>query len=172
LRNNRKVWGHLDKWESFKKELVKANVTEISSEFDEPFLRLLSVAYKLRYFDFEPDIQVIGFMVNQVLGELDYTINKIEIDTTFEKDGAIVSSYYKNDVEKKYEVLFLNNFVLNGLEKKEFMERPGECYLYMFPTYKHGELNVIRKDVKVEYSGRITTHEDEAFPFRSSQEPK
>ncbi|WP_123634353.1 hypothetical protein [Marinobacter sp. R17] len=115
---------HLDKVSLLKNEAENAGL-DFFSDLDDRYLELLSVAYRFRYYDDLEDFSCIGFFKWQAVGELDFTVDYI--DKVFsEKSG--VETLYAKAVEASDEVVLRDNYLLNGLNKKSYMERPSEPY--------------------------------------------
>jgi hypothetical protein len=54
----------------------------------------------------------IGLLTNQFLGELDYTIEKIDRLINMTLDGVQIDSAYRRAMKEKLPALFKNNFLL------------------------------------------------------------
>lgn len=128
-------------------------------KFDAVFLSILGKAYKYRYYDESTvkEADTIGFIVHQFLGELDYTIFLINKLITFkDKDDKIISTAYLRDIESKNPNLFLNNYILNQIPKKEFMDRIGKAYgLHINPKFLGTEIEINGTGVQGEYNGKM-----------------
>jgi hypothetical protein len=117
---------HLENWKEIK-NLLHINGIDIFNDLDINFLKLLSKVYKLRYYDKIENQVNYGFIKWQALGELDFAINIIENRTTLKlSSGDLWKSPYKAAVEVKEQALFEENYILNGIDKKEYMEREGK----------------------------------------------
>jgi len=130
---------HLDRLEVFNR-LLSTNIP-FFDKFDEKYLKLLSRVYDLRYYDHIKGEQSIGFYKWQVLGELDYMVNIIEssINKSFK-------SQYLEYIEDNR--LFRENYILNNINKKDFMERKGlACVLLLNDSIMN---NVGSKDLVIE----------------------
>jgi hypothetical protein len=75
---------HLDRWDKLE-SLIKNCYTDISKFLDERFLVLLGKAYQARYYDNLTAPIMISFFKNQLIGELDYTVNFIEKYSDFKR---------------------------------------------------------------------------------------
>lgn len=101
----------------------------IFDEFDSGFLKILSKVYKLRYYDSIKEPVYYGFLKEQVLGELDFTINSVENGLGIHNDkGESWKTPYKIDESNKLSAVFENNYILKGWDKKEYMERKGNFF--------------------------------------------
>lgn len=120
---------HLDNLKEIKKALDRVNIN-IFEELDETFLNILSDAYKLRYYDNLKNALSFGFFANQLLAELDFTINLIDsrLRITNDQTGEIVLTPYRKAVNNNDVKIYLNNYLLNNISKKEFMERSSKVY--------------------------------------------
>lgn len=123
LKKREKYHYHLDRFESLKKLLSKVN-NDVTVEFDPIFLEILQNAFKIRYYDNIEKSVFMGFYINQLIGELDYTIDFMErFIANSQNGGKSMSAYYrasKNNDSHLYE----NNFILSKENKKDFMEKP------------------------------------------------
>jgi len=132
---------------------------------DSVFLEVLAKAYKYRYYDkntvTKPD--TVGFLVNQFLGTLDFTIFKLDsllIINKETKEGvvSIQDSQLKRAAKSGLPDLWLNNYVLNKIDKKEFMDRKSQAFgLHISPLHFGEELEITGTDVVGEYDGKIWT---------------
>lgn len=123
LQKKEKYQFHLDRFESIKKLLVKVN-NDVTEEFDPVFLDILQNAFRIRYYDSIKKPIFMGFYINQLIGELDYTIDFME-KFIFNSPicGKFMSKYFraiKNNDPRLYE----NNFILKNENKKDYMEKP------------------------------------------------
>ena len=120
---------HLENWKEIK-NLLHLNGIDIFNELDINFLKLLSKVYKLRYYDKIESQVFYSFIKWQALWELDFTINIIENRTSFKlSSGESWKSPYKSAIEVKDKTLFEENYVLNGIDKKQYMEREGKSVI-------------------------------------------
>lgn len=136
------VRGHIDRLDKFERLYggLDHEYSIIISKLDTNFLKVLKVAYGHRYYDDIKSEDTFGFLVNQFLGELDYTVflfdnifntmklvsNKKEVDTR--TAFAIAATENNRD-------LLENNHVLHGVPKIEFMNRES----YVFSVYINTE---------------------------------
>jgi len=150
---------HLDRLEDLKSLFIKTEYYVLFDKFDAVFLSILGKAYKYRYYDESTvkEADTIGFIVHQFLGELDYTIFLINKLITFkDKDDKIISTAYLRDIESKNPNLFLNNYILNQIPKKEFMDRIGKAYgLHINPKFLGTEIEINGTGVQGEYNGKM-----------------
>ncbi len=105
----------------------------LANDLNEEFIELLSLAYNMRYFDnqiFSSRVKEFNLCVsrNKTLAELDNTVNKIETAWEIQKNGQVLKTRYKYDVENKNVHLYENNFILNNISKKDFIERRDHIY--------------------------------------------
>ncbi len=123
LEQKEKYHFHLDRFESLKKLLVKVN-NDITEEFDAVFLDILQNAFRIRYYDGIKEPIFMGFYINQLIGELDYTIDFLEkFITNTQSGGKSISKYFSSIKNNDYK-LYENNFILSNENKKDFMEKP------------------------------------------------
>lgn len=114
---------HLDRFESLKKLLSKVN-NDVTVEFDSVFLEILQNAFKIRYYDRIEKPIFMGFYINQLIGELDYTIDFMERFIAKSQNGDESMSAYNKAVKNNDSHLYENNFILSKENKKDFMEKP------------------------------------------------
>jgi HEPN domain-containing protein len=127
---------HLDKYTELCGLFSSTPYHMLPGMLDEYFLDMLGKIYKYRYLDVLEGRITIGFLTNQFLGELDYTIEKIDrlIQITRD-DGIRIDSAYRHALKQKLPILFQNNFLLDRVEKNEFMNRISEGYaLHLDPA--------------------------------------
>lgn len=96
----------------------------MTGEFDPVFLEILENAFKIRYYDNIKQPVFMGFYINQFIGELDYTIDFLENFIARAENGGASVSAYNRAIRKNDSHLYMNNFVLNKENKKDFMEKP------------------------------------------------
>lgn len=151
---------HLNNIDKLKK-LLSENYYDITQKIDPTFLKILSDTYLIRYYD-DYNIKspiTIGFFLNQFLGELDYVANLFEtviIKEFKDAKGKLITPYH-SAIEERNEDLFKNNYILNGVTKKEHMEKTDTGFLiYVHPkSLAHGEIRVIGSNIKNIYDGQI-----------------
>lgn len=150
---------HLDRLEDLKSLFMKTEYYVLFDKFDTVFLDILGKGYKYRYYDESTvkEADTIGFIVHQFLGELDYTIFLInELIKFKDKDDKIISTAYIRDIESRNPNLFLNNYILNQIPKKEFMDRIGRAYgIHVNPRFLGEEIEINGIGVRGEYNGKI-----------------
>jgi hypothetical protein len=102
----------------------------VFDKLDYRFLSILGKAYAYRYFDQKTEVDYIGISINQVLAELDYTADLFEdtIELFDPKTDAKVDTWYHIARKAKEKHLVEKNYLIEGISKKEFMERPTVLY--------------------------------------------
>jgi hypothetical protein len=108
---------------------MKSNGVDVTSYISHSFLKYLGKAYKFRYI--EPGTGPVSIAVEQrkLLAELDYSVSQFETAlTATHKDGSPWHSQYERAVAAKDQTVWMNNYVLNDIDKVEFVEQPA--YLY------------------------------------------
>ena len=148
---------HFDKLDKLK-EILDRNYYDITKKLDQRFLGILEKIYKIRYYDNITEPITIGFFLNQFIGELDLTVNYIEnvvLKDIRNQNGEIIQTPFKKGIESRDQNLYENNFVLNQVNKKEFMERPDNGFaIHLHPnSLAHGEIKVVGTNILNEYSG-------------------
>ena len=120
-------------------------------------MQILSDAYKLRYYDNLNGSLSFGFLSNQLLAELDFTIDLIDSRLSLKSElmGEVVLTPYQIAVNNNDEKVYFNNYVLNKIDKKEFMERKSKSYTLHIE--KNGfEFEITGDGLKVqEYDGKM-----------------
>jgi HEPN domain-containing protein len=121
---------HLSEFDKLK-QLLSVNDIIVLNNLDEKFIRLLGTIYNFRYYDnTKKDVDGVGFLVNQVLGELDCTVNHIEtLITITSKIGQVWNSPYKLAVQATDIRVMDNNYLLNGVNKVEYMSRDSLAFV-------------------------------------------
>lgn len=150
---------HLNNLDDLKKALEITGYHVIFDKLDPVFLDLLGKAYKYRYYD---DVTVkhadtIGFIIHQFIGELDYTVFLInKLFSITDAEGNIVLNEYQRDIQAKNPTLFLNNYILNKIPKKDFMNQKGNAFgLHISPDFLGTEIEINGTNVQGEYNGKI-----------------
>lgn len=155
---------HLDSLGQFKSLYSQTPYHTMFDVLDPIFLDILGKAYRYRYYDettiTKPD--TIGFLVNQFLGTLDFTMLKLDslFIITKEKDGVTTSqdTQLKRAAKSGLPDLLLNNYVLNKIDKTEFMNKKSKAFgLYITPLNFGEEIEIIGRDVVGLYEGKMWT---------------
>jgi hypothetical protein len=151
---------HLDKLGKFYKQFDKINYP-IEPKLDSRFMDLLSKAYKLRYFDKIKDADNFGFFINQVLCELDYTVNLLDgITQKRTLANEVIESQYVSSFKDQSHPIHINNYLSLGISKKEFMERPSRGFGIKITS--GGQILFVGfKEVISEYNGLINCYKIE-----------
>lgn len=123
LKKREKYCYHLDRFESLKKILSKVN-NDVTVDFDPVFIEILQNAFKIRYYDRIKKPIFMGFYINQLIGELDYTIDFMERYISNSQNGEESMSAYYKAIKNNDSHLYENNFILSNENKKDFMEKP------------------------------------------------
>lgn len=156
---------HFDRFEKLKELLVKSKCKKLVEDFDPVFLNVLERAFKIRYYDGLKEEIEIGIYLNQFIGELDEVINILEtyIDDS-QNNGNKFSTYWRA-IEKKDSRLYEENFILNQINKKKFMEKPGYAFsIYIRPgLVMSGEKICLSENISKTYEGRLSVF-DEFLP--------
>jgi len=161
LNLKKKEWinYHFDKVERLQ-DILNRNHYDITKTFDPVFLNILENAFKIRYYDGLKEPVTIGLYINQFIGELDQTIYNFErsIDLGME---------YRRAVENKDPQLFENNFILNGQDRREFMEKPDTAFSIQIDMRSCvQERKIVGWEVVNKYEGRMAIFEDPFDPFK------
>ncbi|MBL7693923.1 MAG: hypothetical protein JNK91_03700 [Ferruginibacter sp.] len=160
--NERELYNyHFDRIEKLQ-DLLDKHYFDVTEEFDPIFLSILEKAFKIRYYDRLKQPIEFGFYLNQFIGELDNTINLLE--TSLGPDISLNTiTPYKRAIKSEDQYLFENNYVLMGLDKKTFMERPTIAYsihIYISPS-TYTEKPVVGIDITPPvYEGKLSIYSD------------
>ncbi|WP_316785961.1 hypothetical protein [Pedobacter frigiditerrae] len=149
---------HLDKLDETK-AIFKAINHDIFNYLDERFLTILSKAYQARYYDKLDAPIVIGFFPKQFIGELDFTARLIEDSITItDSTGKIQPSIYRRAVEDKNEDLLFNNYILQNVNKKIYMESATEAF-GAYIDHKRADKELVLSGINIEkafdYDGKM-----------------
>lgn len=149
---------HLDKLDNLKIQFQDTEYFELFDHLDSSFLLVLGKAYKFRYYDNIKEADTVGFFVNQFLGELDYSVFAIELLFNEFKDqnGTPWQSPLRKAIKEKNENLFKDNYILNNIDKKEFMTRATLGFgLHFNPLVMEPFIIGTVKKFNVPYDGKI-----------------
>ena len=157
LQKKEKYHFHLDRLESLKKLLAKVN-SDVTKEFDAVFLDILQNAFRIRYYDKIEEPIFMGFYINQLIGELDYTIDFLErFIANTQNSGKRMSQYFRA-IANNDSHLYENNFILSNENKKDFMEKPdiGFSIYVRISSVVHEEKMVKGGNTQNKYEGQIS----------------
>ncbi|UPT69951.1 MAG: hypothetical protein M0D53_12525 [Flavobacterium sp. JAD_PAG50586_2] len=130
LSSNEKerYYHHFDNFKKLKALLSKNN-WDVTERFDPVFLNILENAFKIRYYDKLDKPILIGFYVNQFIGELDDTIYFMETSAfkTQKNETPYRRAVHSNDTH-----LYHNNFTLSNQEKKTSWKNPMMDFPFIF----------------------------------------
>ena len=101
----------------------------LADSINKDFIVMLSNSYNMRYFDnevFNNTSQEFNICVLKlkVLAELDYTVDLLENGWSFSDKNGAMKRQYNTDFEAKNELLYSDNYLLQGLSKEEFLLNP------------------------------------------------
>lgn len=113
---------HFDRFKELKNILSKVN-EDITAEFDPFFIEILENAFRIRYYDKIEKPILMGFYINQFIGELDYTIDFLEKYIARQQNKGQFISAYNRAIKNNDSHLYDNNYILNKENKKDFMEK-------------------------------------------------
>lgn len=155
---------HFDRFEKLKELLAKSKC-KLIEDFDPVFLNVLEKAFKIRYYDGLKEEIEIGIYLNQFIGELDEVINTLETYIVESKNNGNKFSPYWRAIEKKDSRLYEENFILNGIDKKKFMEKSGYAFsIYIQPgLVTNNEKICFGENISKTYEGRLSVF-DEFLP--------
>jgi hypothetical protein len=125
-KNREKYHYHFDNLEKLK-DLLSKNCPDLIQKFDPVFLNVLENAFKIRYHDRLKKTIFIGIYLNQVIAELDFTIDLLEKEI-LQTQGE-VTTHYQRAIRNNDRNLYDNNYILSQQTKKDFMEKPDSGFL-------------------------------------------
>nr|WP_322624526.1 hypothetical protein [uncultured Flavobacterium sp.] len=152
---------HFDNIEKLKN--VLSNIYDISAKFDPLFLSILQKAYKIRYYDHLKEPIFIGIYLNQFIGELDASIYELETSIMKKQNNNSRFTNYWRAIDNKDPNLFMNNYLLNQQDKKEFMEAPGfafSIHIQSGTSARGFEKTVKSKEIATKYDGHLATFDE------------
>jgi hypothetical protein len=104
--------------------------SELYSKINHEFVALLGKVFRLRYLDeIDPGLTFV-LQQTKLLAELDRTVRLIDsgIGQAITHLGGHYVSSYGAAVREEEPYLFENNYILQGIERKEFIERYSDFY--------------------------------------------
>ncbi len=161
LQKKEKYDYHLNRFESLKKLLQEVN-NDITEEFDPVFLDILQNAFRIRYYDRIKAPIFMGFHINQLIGELDYTIDFMEKYVSNTQNNGKSMSKYSRAIENNDSHLYENNYILRNENKKDFMEKTDIGFSIYIRTASefHEEKVVNGGKTQNKYEGQISKFMD------------
>ena len=173
---------HLDRIERLKNEFSGYEQESVFDNLDSTFIEELGVIYKFRYYDNFNEPTSVGFLVNQFLAELDYTVlYMLSLFKAKKPDGSDYKWRLHIDLDTFDEGLLKNNYVLHSIDKKEFMNRETHTFCYYInpknlqPIYLESKL-MVKPGNKVKVSDNVTfdlpLYSGNIFLFRFNEETK
>lgn len=124
-----KLKGHLN-------NLSQIKLKEISSKFkiNLDFLKLLQIIYQVRYIDNLK--QEVSFSIERLkfLAELDSVIKNLsDVVKLYDNNGKLLSSYNSVVNSKKHDISN-ENWIISGVEKKQFVSQPDIAQAFFIDT--------------------------------------
>lgn len=116
---------------------IKNFSPEIYDKLNVEFLEELSKIYLTRYLDNCGRGYNFAILKNKYLAELDFTYSVLEPSLRYqaESDKRERKTLYETAVENKNQKLWLNNYILHGVDKKEFVEQIE--FVHEMRIYEH-----------------------------------
>lgn len=148
---------HFDKLELLENEIKSIGFGVVLERIDSRFLSILSQVYRLRYFDNVKEVESIGFIKNQFIGELDGAMAFFENVYKFDhSEGEQILSPLKAAYKNELPDLIYNNWVFLRIPKEEFMNRDLEAFAISIHPEKYFEPIMARvKFTDIKYSGKM-----------------
>jgi len=96
---------------------------KLKKVINEEFINLLTLAYLYRYYDDLISGYNLAIIKRKVLAEIDYIVSELEPKIKFSSSELNKkTTKYDNDVQQKNSLLFQNNYILNNINKDNFIE--------------------------------------------------
>lgn len=143
---------HLDKLPLLRQQFKNTPFEHVFDSFDSNFIDILGKVYTFRYLDNIRALDSVGFLVNQFLGELDFTISTLEACFKF----CDWETPYQRDFRNHSLRLYRNNWKLERWPKRIFMQQQSSFFGITYdPITK--DLYDIRNEnpISVLYTGRM-----------------
>lgn len=134
---------------------VKNFDPKLYTSLNESFLLFLQRCYKLRYFDDIVTDFSLAIVSRPVLAELDYTVSKIEKRFVFSNSKGPLIREYNMAVNSKNPLLYLNNYILNNIDKNTFIALEKNNVYEMRLDSGYGLIEVTYIAEKVEHDGNF-----------------
>ena len=122
---------------------------------NESFLLFLQKCYRLRYFD---DIEAgfsLAVIQRPTLAELDYTISSIHKRFTLKRGEETLTTMYDAALNEKNADLFLDNYILNNIDKGTFIQQKESSVYAMRLDDVHGLIEANYIAVKGSHDGNF-----------------
>jgi hypothetical protein len=136
---------------------IKNYDPKLYGSLNESYLLFLQKSYKLRYFD---NIKA-GFRLavhqRATLSELDYTVSSIQKRIKIIRGEEKLLTMYDSAVQGIDQNLFLNNYILNNINKDTFLQQEESLIYTMIVDDTHGLIEVIYSAVKGIHKGDFLT---------------
>lgn len=96
---------------------------KLKKVINEEFINLLTLAYLYRYYDDLIPGYNLAIIKRKVLAEIDYIVSELEPKIKYSSSELNKkTTKYDNDVQQKNPLLYQNNYILNNINKKNFIE--------------------------------------------------
>jgi hypothetical protein len=157
ILTSKRVHGHMDKFDQFRKIIEEKSYGKLIELIDEKFLTILIKAYKPRYYDTVQTETIIGFFKNQFLGELDGVFSIFEqLYILADEKGEKILTLLQMALKQNNADLTENNWLVLKMEKKTFMETGCEgLAVYINPYNVYSEINVSSQKMNLPYDGKM-----------------
>lgn len=130
---------------------------DLKATINNDFINFVCKAYLMRYLDtdiFSKPDKNFYLCVSQykALAELDYTVYVLQNSINISKDGFKLESMYHDDISNKNPYLYDNNYVLQEINKTQFIERKQQVY-EINSIKREGIFEIYRNTVNVKNDG-------------------
>ena len=134
---------------------VKNFDPKLYASLNKSFLLFLQKCYKLRYLDdLAPNFNLL-VTARPMLAELDFTVFQIENRFEINSGGKRLVIPYAAALKAKEPKLYINNYILNGVDKNAFIANQ-ECLIYeMRLDPQKGLIEATYKTEKMQHDGNF-----------------
>jgi HEPN domain-containing protein len=106
------------------------NKKEVAEKLNKNFISIINRIYESRYYEnLNPNFNFV-INRNKFLSELDYTYSILEPTVKYGlvSQSRYMTPLYESDKQSKNPVLFLNNYLLNNIDRSRFLNQPDFVY--------------------------------------------
>jgi hypothetical protein len=147
---------HLDRISDIQQLFANTQYNVIFHYVDPRFLDLLSLGYRLRYYDNIKQKTTIGFATHQVLGELDNFICVLEQLTTMKLNGKSSPTPYQRAINNGDLAVLDQNYVIKKIDRQTYYEQETYMFGLHIDPDRSGPLSIKGERIKPPYNGQLT----------------
>lgn len=131
---------------------------EIKHKLNKEYFKALNKIYLTRYYESLPDGFRCEILRNKFLAELDYSFSILyPLVEVVPLNGPKTKTMYERDIENRTSPLFNNNYILQNIEKTQFLKNKERAIQFVIygnsPIYALGDLSYSVDNGKFSYSG-------------------